>query len=74
MNGKLPVLTPDQLVKILRRHGFEPVRQSGSHLVFEHPNGRHTTVPMHKGHDVGKGLLRQIMRDAGLTVEDLTRN
>ncbi|MEK6604498.1 MAG: type II toxin-antitoxin system HicA family toxin, partial [Nitrospirota bacterium] len=39
---------------------------------LKHADGRRTTVPVHKGRDLGKGLLRQIMRDANLTVEDLT--
>ncbi len=69
--SKLPVVTSAQLVAILRRHGFVDVRQSGSHLIFHHPDGRRTTVPIHKGRDLGKGLLRQIMRDANLSVQDL---
>ena len=69
--SKLPILTSTELLPILRRHGFVPVRQSGSHVILEHADGRHTTVPVHKGRDIGKGLLRQIMRDTGLAVEDL---
>ncbi len=71
MSRKLPALTAEQMVRILRRHGFEPVRQSGSHMVLKAPDGRRTTIPMHRGRDLGKGLLRQIMHDASLTVDDL---
>lgn len=74
MSSRLPVLTADQVPTILRRHGFTPVRQSESHIVLRHPDGRRATAPMHQGRDLGKGLLRQIMRDAGLGVSDLTRN
>ena len=72
MSPRLPALTAQKLLAILRKHGFVQVRQGGSHIVLEHPDGRHTTVPLHKGRDLGRGLLRQIMRDANLTVEDLT--
>jgi predicted RNA binding protein YcfA (HicA-like mRNA interferase family) len=71
MSSRLPALTARQVLAILSRHGFKPVRQSGSHVVLNHPDGRFATVPVHKGRDLGKGLLRRIMRDANLTVDDL---
>jgi len=69
---KLPQLTARELIAILRRHGFEIDRQSGSHAILIHENGRRVTVPVHSGRTIGKGLLRSIMNDAGLTREDLT--
>ncbi|MGC9994239.1 MAG: type II toxin-antitoxin system HicA family toxin [Terriglobia bacterium] len=48
-------------------------RQSGSHAVFIHPDGRRTTVPIHGKRDLGRGLLRQIMKDAELTVDELLK-
>jgi predicted RNA binding protein YcfA (HicA-like mRNA interferase family) len=64
-----PILTGKQLVRILERHGFEQVRHRGSHMSFRHPDGRTTTVPMHR--EVPRGTLRSIMRQANLTVDDL---
>ena len=72
MSPRLPTLTAQKVLATLERKGFVQVRQSGSHIVLKHADGRRTTVPVHKGRDLGKGLLRQIMRDANLTVEDLT--
>ena len=60
-----------KLVHILESHGFKQVRQSGSHAIFRDPDGRGTTVPIHGNFDVVRGLLRQIMRDASLTLKDL---
>jgi len=68
---KLPAVTADRMLAILRRHGFEIVRQSGSHAVVRHADGRWTTVPMHKGRDLAKGTLHQILHDTRLTPEDL---
>ena len=73
MSPRLPTLTSQEVLVILERKGFVQVRQSGSHIVLKHPDGRRTTVPVHKGRDLGRGLLRQIMRDANLTVGDLTK-
>jgi len=70
VTSKLPSLSARHVISVLVRHGFTLDRQSGSHAVFIHPDGRRTTVPIHGKRDLGKGLLRQIMRDAELTVND----
>ena len=71
MTPKLPSFNSRQVISILKRRGFALDRQSGSHAVFIHPDGRRTTVPIHGKRDLGKGILHQIMRDADLTVDDL---
>jgi predicted RNA binding protein YcfA (HicA-like mRNA interferase family) len=68
--GSLPVLKPADVCRILERLGFVNVRQRGSHIQYRHADGRGTTVPMHKGHDIAPPLLRQIARDIGLTAEE----
>jgi predicted RNA binding protein YcfA (HicA-like mRNA interferase family) len=72
VSPRLPTLTGQEVVAVLQRHGFAVVRQSGSHVILRHADGRRTTVPVHAGRDLGRGLLRQIMRDAKVTVDDLT--
>ncbi len=49
-----------RLVAILNKHGFVLDRQSDSHAIYIHPDGRRTTVPVHGKRDLGKGLLLQI--------------
>ncbi|MDO8690619.1 MAG: type II toxin-antitoxin system HicA family toxin [Dehalococcoidia bacterium] len=68
MSKLLPVRS-DQVASVLKKVGFVLIRQSGSHAVYRHPDGRWTTVPQHKGKDLGKGLLRKILKDAGLSVD-----
>lgn len=67
--GSTPVLKPSEVADILRKLGFELVRQRGSHLQFRDARGRCTTVPAHKGRDIAPPLLRQIAKDIGLTVD-----
>jgi predicted RNA binding protein YcfA (HicA-like mRNA interferase family) len=56
----------------LEKLGFRVTRKSkGSHWQLEHADGRRTTVPVHKGRDIGPGLLRKILRDCELSVDDL---
>ena len=69
--SKLPTLKGKELVKILEGIGFKKVRQKGSHVRLKHSDGRVTTVPIHKGRIIPKGLLRKIIReDLGLTLEE----
>jgi predicted RNA binding protein YcfA (HicA-like mRNA interferase family) len=70
---QLPVLRSREVIDALRMAGFEIVRQKGSHVRLRHPDGRVVTVPMHAGQDIGRGLLRKILRDAELSVDDLLR-
>jgi len=70
--SELPILKPRELIRALERMGFRLMRSSsGSHRQFEHSDGRRTTVPVHKGRDIGPGLLRKILRDIELPPEDL---
>ena len=69
--GTVPVLSPQEVIRLLEALGFEEVRQRGSHKQFRHADGRATTVPFHKGRDVAPSLLRKIARDVGVTVETL---
>ncbi len=71
--GNIPVLKPQQVIKLLENIGFVEIRQKGSHKQFRHEDGRGTTVPCHKGRDISPTLLRQIARDIGLTIEELLR-
>ena len=68
--SRLPALKPREVVAILESLGFEEIRQRGSHKQFRHADGRATTVPFHAGRDISPLLLRQIIKDIGLTPED----
>ena len=69
--GSVPVLKPREVAALLVQLGFQEVRQRGSHRQYRHSDGRGTTVPFHAGRDISPTLLRKIVRDIGLTVEDL---
>ncbi len=70
---KLRPAKPDEVARILERLGFTCIRQSGSHAVYHHADGRWTTVPIHKGRDLGKGILRKILKDAKITVDEFEK-
>ena len=65
---KLPVLSGQELVRLLEQVGFEQVRQRGSHVVMRRA-GSGCVVPLHK--EVKTGTLAGILRHAGRTADEL---
>jgi predicted RNA binding protein YcfA (HicA-like mRNA interferase family) len=68
-----PSLTGKQLISLLKKKGFLAVRQKGSHVFLQHPDGRATVVPIHSGETVGPGLLAKILKDVEMTKEELVK-
>ena len=71
MSG-LPILRPTELVRIIEKKEFVKDRQSGSHAVFVHPDGRWTSVPIHRK-TLGKGLLKKILRDIKVLPDEIRK-
>lgn len=73
MTYRLPTLKARNIVLVLKKLGFYEVRQRGAHICFKHPDGRFTLVPKHSGEDIGRGLLRQILKEIRLTPEEFPK-
>ncbi len=72
--SRMPQVTALELVRFLKGQGFVQDRQSGSLLTLWHEKRKvMMTVPFDTGCDVGRGLARQILKDAGFSVEDYLR-
>ena len=54
-----------ELFRLLKQNGWYEIRQSGSHVIMQHPeNENQITVPYHSGKEVKKGLLSNILKQA----------
>jgi len=69
---KIPALTSRDVIKGLKRAGFEFDRQAkGSHEIWYNPDTkRRTTIPNHPGSEIKKGTLKAILEQAGLSLEE----
>ncbi len=68
---KLPIVSGKDAIKTFGKLGYVTIRQTGSHIRMKHQSDRSKkplTVPNHKV--VGKGLLRKLLRDAEITIEE----
>lgn len=70
---KLPAgLSGQDLKQALQRAGFVLTRQRGSHMILRRDDPRtRVVVPDHKS--LRPGTLHQILKGAGLSIEDLLR-
>ena len=66
--ARLPIISGDEFVAAVRRIGYSLDRIEGSHMIVVGPAGRRLSVPRHR--ELGRGLLRALIRDAGLTREE----
>ncbi|MFA4835796.1 MAG: type II toxin-antitoxin system HicA family toxin [Dehalococcoidia bacterium] len=64
----LPVISGDDFVKAMRKIGYAWDHTEGSHMILLHPSRGRLSVPRHK--ELGRGLLRALIRDAGLTRDE----
>jgi predicted RNA binding protein YcfA (HicA-like mRNA interferase family) len=71
MRRRLPALSFREVVRALERLGFQIDHVTGSHYRLKHTQdpGRSTVVPRHS-RDIKRGVLRSIIKQAGLTVEE----
>ena len=67
----MPYSAKEVLAKLLKA-GFIEKRQSGSHKVLRHPDGRQTYVAMHTK-DIPEGTFRKILKQANISLEDFKR-
>jgi predicted RNA binding protein YcfA (HicA-like mRNA interferase family) len=73
MSGRLPSVNAREVLGALKRAGFQELHQKGSHQYLWHPSKKLLTgVPMHPG-DLGRGLVRKILKQAGLSEEEFRR-
>ena len=73
MNGKLPLLSAKELIKILNKLGFQVIRQRGSHVYLKHEDSRCTVVPLHAGKEIGRGLLKRILNETEISREEFLK-
>jgi len=70
---KLPVLKAKDVIATLEKLGFQVDHVTGSHYIMRHPDGRRAVVPCHANKDVKQGVLRSIIRQAGINLEEFKK-
>ncbi|MFZ1320555.1 MAG: type II toxin-antitoxin system HicA family toxin [Ignavibacteria bacterium] len=70
---KTPVLTSNDIIKILEKNGFKLVRTKGSHHIFRNEQSKKmTVVPFHKK-NLPKGTLLEILKQSGIDKSEIRK-
>jgi predicted RNA binding protein YcfA (HicA-like mRNA interferase family) len=67
---KIRPLPGQKIIKVLEKTGFKIIRQKGSHVIMMNEKGVRVVIPLHPVKDVKPGLIRAIIKEAGLKRED----
>lgn len=70
MSEKLPRITAVEVIRVLGKKGFYLSRQSGSHKIYKSNEGKRVTVPFHSNKIIHPKILKSIISDADLTIEE----
>lgn len=67
---KLPVVSGRELVKFFEKHGFEEVRQRGSHIIMRKAGvtTRPPVIPNHR--EISPDIILSNLRTAGISRKD----
>lgn len=70
----IPILSARLVIRKLHRAGFHYLKSHGSHQYYMHPiTKRMTSIPVHGGNTIGRKLLKEIIDQAGITVEQFLK-
>ena len=69
--ARLPVISGDEFVRVMRRIGYTLDHTRGSHMILVHPLRRRLSVPRHQ--ELGRGMLRRLLRDADVSRDEFAR-
>jgi len=70
LKSRLPRVTARQVIGVLKKINFRWARQKGSHAIYKNAEGKRATVPVHSEKTLHPKVLQNILRDAGLSVEE----
>ena len=70
MGERYPVCDANDVIRVLRRHGFVKVGQKGSHQKWRHADVRQVIVADHGSKPIPIGTLKSIIEGAKLGVDD----
>jgi predicted RNA binding protein YcfA (HicA-like mRNA interferase family) len=68
---KLPVIKPKELIKKLKKMGFEKDHQTGSHIIMYRSDTKDRAVVPYHLHEIKKGTLNSLLKEANVRREDI---
>lgn len=70
---KISPINADKLIRVLEREGYRVTRQKGSHIIMMNAKKNRIVIPIHPGKEIKIGLLRAILKEAGIGREEFQK-
>jgi len=71
---KIPILKARDLMKVAKKQGFVYEITQGSHFIFRRSaDGKHLSIPSHKGKDLGRGITKSLIKTMSLSEEEFLK-
>jgi predicted RNA binding protein YcfA (HicA-like mRNA interferase family) len=70
VSPRFPVLSAQDVTRVLKRNGFVLTAQKGSHQKWRHTNGRQVIVGVHGNKPIPRGTLKSVIEGSGLDADD----
>lgn len=70
---QLPRVTAKEIIGVLQKLDFSLSRQSGSHKIYKNSSARRVTVPFHGDKTLHHKILKSIMRDGDISIDQLNK-
>lgn len=70
--SKTPRTDARKVSQVLEKHGYEAVRQSGSHKIYKNTEGIRVTLPVHSGKIIHPKIINKISEDTGIPLEEFS--
>ena len=68
--SRLQLIDAKGMEKLLIHLGFSKTRQKGSHAFYRHSDGRTTTVAFHSSKDLARPLIREMLNEISISVDE----
>lgn len=69
---KVPLLKPNEVIRVFKKFGWVIARRSGSHIILT-KEGNISTLSIPNHNEIARGTLRALINKAGLTIEDFIK-
>jgi len=69
---KIPLVSGLKIIKVLKKFGWVPVRQKGSHIILK-KQGEKRSVPVPNHKEVDRNLVKEILKETKVSIKDFLR-
>ena len=68
--SRTPRVDARKVARVLEKHDYAFVRQSGSHRMYKNADGLRVTLPIHSGRIIHPKILLKIAEDTGIPLDE----